>query len=133
MVEHEQSAPSPQNLERLKRLDHIRGMELLPADIRARLPKLSDGVELGLDAHAQVKFFIADSSWTWYTSESDGNDTLFKLVSGIEAELGYFSLNELRGVQGPLGLAVERDLCFAPRSLRELKTLHEQQRSQTDE
>jgi hypothetical protein len=32
------------------------------------------GEELGLDAHAQVKFFTPDSGWTWYASEFDGND-----------------------------------------------------------
>jgi hypothetical protein len=65
-----------------------------------------------LDALAQVKFFISDAQWTWYASEFDGEDIFFGLVIGLEIELGYFSLSELKSVKGPLGLPIERDLHF---------------------
>jgi hypothetical protein len=33
----------------------------------------------------------ADSSWTWYSTEFDGEDLFFGLVVGFETELGYFN------------------------------------------
>jgi hypothetical protein len=65
---------------------------------------------------------------TWYASEFDGEDLFFGLVVGFEIELGSFSLSELEGVRGPLGLPIERDLYYEPRTLRELKQLHERER-----
>jgi len=55
----------------------------------------------------------------------DGDDTFFGLVAGHEIELGYFSLCELEEAKGPLGLPIERDLYFKPKTLKELKELHE--------
>lgn len=97
------------------------GQILLPDDVRARLPKLYANEALGMAAPAVVKFFTPDASWTWYASEFDGEDLLFGLVIGHVAEFGYFSLSELEGVRGPLGLPVERALDFAPGSLGELR------------
>lgn len=99
-------------------------IELLPDDLRTRLPKLYSNEALGLDALAQVKFFTPDNNWTWYGSEFDGEDTLFGLVVGFEIELGYFSLSELEQARGPLGLPIERDKFFEPTSLRELQEQH---------
>lgn len=97
---------------------------LLDQESREKLPKLYDGEEKGLDALAQVKFFTPDSNWTWYASEFDGEDTFFGLVSGLEVELGYFSLKELEEVRGPLGLLIERDVDFEAKSLKELQEWH---------
>jgi hypothetical protein len=36
-------------------------------------------------------------------------------------ELGYVSLNEMRGVRGALGLGIERDLHWRPMTLREVR------------
>lgn len=101
-------------------------MELLDIESRAILPELYSGEHQGLDAPALVKFFTPDANWTWYCSEYDGENTFFGLVSGLEVELGYFSYTELEGVRGRLGLPVERDLHFKPKTLRELKDWHEQ-------
>lgn len=103
-------------------------MELLDIESRAILPDLYSNEKLGLQAIAPVKFFQPDGSWVWYASEYDGNDTFFGLVSGFEAELGYFSLTELEGIRGALGLPLERDLYFTPATLAELKAKHEQER-----
>lgn len=103
-------------------------MILLPEDIKKELPKLYANEELGLDALARVKFFTPDSNWTWYASEFDGKDTFFGLVIGLETELGYFCLSELSQVHGPLGLPIERDLYFVPKTLRELQQRHEKER-----
>ena len=37
-------------------------------------------------------------------------------------ELGYFTLSELTGLRGPLGLRVERDLSFRPCRLSDVKS-----------
>ncbi len=115
---------------------------LLDPETRAKLPELYSNEEQGEDAQAVVKFFTPDAGFTWYASEGsyvdeDGYyDTdkpkvdfiFFGLVDGLELEYGYFSLSELESVRGHLGLPVERDLYFAPQSLRELRQWHEQQR-----
>jgi len=104
------------------------GENLLDGESREKLPPLYSGEEQGLDALAQVKFFTPDSSWSWYASEFDGEDIFFGLVSGLEIELGYFSLAELQSVKGPMGLPIERDLHFQPKSLRDMKEFNEKMR-----
>ena len=95
-----------------------------------------------MSALAQVKFFLPGGAWTWYASEGSPVDEngyfdtdkekvdflFFGLVDGLELELGYFALSELESVRGQLGLPIERDLYFEPKSLRELKEMHDQQR-----
>ena len=98
-----------------------RGEPLLDQESRDRLPELYSGEEQGMNAKAQVKFFTPDSNWTWYATEFDGEDVFFGLVIGHVAELGYFSLSELEEVRGPMGLPIERDLHFEPKTLQELK------------
>jgi hypothetical protein len=94
--------------------------------IKAALPPLYSQEQSGLEALAQVKYFQPDSNWTWYASEYDGdNEIFFGLVAGFEVELGYFSLEELEDIRGGLNLPVERDLYFEPKTLRELKALHD--------
>ena len=44
----------------------------------------------------------------------------FGLVDGHEKELGYFNLSELESVRGPMGLPVERDLYWKPKTLEEI-------------
>ncbi len=96
-------------------------MSLLPKEVREQLPELYATEELGLTAVAVVKFFTPDSNWTWYATEFDGTDTFFGFVIGLVAELGYFSLSELEQVRGPMGLPIERDEHFKPKSLQELQ------------
>ncbi len=95
-------------------------MKLLTKEILGRLPKLgeTDGQK---DPICQVKFFTPDAQWTWYGIEYDGKDIFFGYVKGLENELGYFSLNELREVRGSLGLPVERDMYFNPCPLSKIK------------
>jgi|TARA_R100001530_G_scaffold53284_1_gene39344 hypothetical protein len=95
-------------------------MELLTDEIKAKIPGLysTDGAE----THTAVcKFFDPSSSWTWYvvegTEQDDGNWVFFGLVEGFEREWGYFSLDELQGVTGSLGLGIERDLYFEPEAI----------------
>lgn len=103
------------------------GENLLDAYSREKLPQLYANEEFGLMAVALVKFFTPDSNWTWYASEFDGDDLFFGLVAGLDVELGYFLLSELKSVHGPLGLPVERDLHFKPITLKDLLELHGKQ------
>ena len=95
-------------------------MKLLTKEILEKLPKLYSQEEKGLEAIAIVKFFTPDSNWTWYATEFDGDDLFFGLVDGFEKEIGYFRLSELQSVKGALGLPIERDMYFKPKTLREL-------------
>jgi hypothetical protein len=112
-------------------------MKLLTKEIRTKLPPLGSTDRLPHDQActerseciiAQAKFFTPDSSWTWFATEFDGEDTLFGLVSGFEVEMGHFSLSELEATRGPWGLPIERDgsaslttgLWFKPTPLSQL-------------
>jgi hypothetical protein len=115
-----------------------RPSSLLDAETRAKLPALYSQEEKGANAQAVVKFFTPDAGWTWYASEGSEVDEdgyydtdkpkidfiFFGLVSGLEVELGYFSLAELEQIRGPLGLPIERDLYFEPKTLVDLQRLH---------
>ena len=96
-------------------------MMLLTKANREALPWLYEQDGLGDDAIVHVKFFTPDSNWTWYATEFDGKDTFFGLVDGFEMELGYFSLSELQSARGPLGLPIERDRYFTPKTLGEIR------------
>jgi len=98
----------------------IRGMKLLTEEIRRKLPPLYSQDGKGGEAVAWVKYFTPSSSWTWYGVEFDGKDTFFGLVDGHCKELGYFSLSELESIRGPMGLPIERDLYWQPKTLEEI-------------
>jgi DUF2958 family protein len=95
----------------------------VPDEFRANIPKLytTDGES---DPTVWVKLFTPDSIWTWYVIEWDGDDLCFGFVAGHEQELGYFSLAEIDGVRGGLGLPVERDLYFTPCPLSRIRERH---------
>lgn len=77
------------------------------------------------DPMVHIKLFTPDSYWTWYVTEYSKEENLgFGLVIGHEKELGYFNIDELKAVRGPLGLKIERDLHFTPERLSVLKQLH---------
>jgi hypothetical protein len=76
-----------------------------------------------------VKFFTPDSNWTWYATQGEPvldeqgqilDFQFFGLVDGFEKELGYFNLNELEDVRGPMGLPIERDLYWRTKTLQEI-------------
>lgn len=86
------------------------------------LPELYSQDGKGDEAVARVKLFTPDSNWTWYITEYDKDeDVCFGLVSGFEVELGYFSMAEIRTLKGPLGLPVERDLYWEPKTIGEIR------------
>lgn len=95
-----------------------RGMKLLTQELRKKIPPLYAQESKGGQSVIYAKYFTPDSHWTWYATEFDGEDTFFGLVDGHVRELGYFSLSELEEVTGPMGLPVERDLWFKPKTLQ---------------
>jgi hypothetical protein len=109
--------------------NRVRGMKLLPCKIRERLPRLGEQDGKGGKAVAYAKCFTPSSSWSWYITEGSpvrnkDNEPvdyiLFGLVEGQCKELGYFRLSELESVNGPMGLPIERDLYWKPKTLEEI-------------
>ena len=95
-------------------------MKLLTKEIESVIPEIGSQDGKSNDAIVHVKFFTPDSNWTWYATEYDPQNRLFfGFVIGFEREWGYFSLSELESSTGPLGLPIERDLHFTPKSLKE--------------
>lgn len=101
-------------------------MMLIPKYLEKKLPSLYKA-ENEKDPMVVCKFFLPMTKWTWYAIEFDGKDRFFGYVVGDYNELGYFTLSELKWVEGPYGLKVERDLYFEPQPLSKIKNLHEPQ------
>jgi hypothetical protein len=97
--------------------------DYLPPDIE--IPALYETEGQRDEAKALIKLFTPDSNWTWYIIEIDTDkDLCYGLAVGFEAELGYFTLSEIREARGALGLQPERDLNFEPTTVRELREQH---------
>lgn len=100
--------------------------KFFPAEVRDSLPALGRG---GDDPLVQCKFFTPDSGWTWYATEySDGE--FFGYVVGLDAELGYWMLDDLVEATGPHGLHIERDIWWTPRPLSEVVAMEERRVSE---
>lgn len=109
--------------------DRIRGMKLLPKEIRKILPPLYSQDGKGAAAVVYARFYTPDNAWCWWATEGEpildegGSEVdfhFFGLVQGQFEELGYFSLKELEKARGPLGLPIERDLHFTPTPLGQI-------------
>ncbi len=95
--------------------------KLLTKEVLARLPPLYSQEHVK-DPLVQIKFFTPWTYWTWYGIEYDPEQRLFfGLVKGHEVELGYFSLDELESIRGPVGLKIERDMHFTPQPLSQVR------------
>ena len=139
--EHAISTGNTVAVERAKKVvanDKIRGMKLLPKEIREILPSLYAQDGKGGNAVVYTKYFTPSSSWTWYVVggepvlDESGKELDFRfwgLVDGFEKEFGYFMLSELEEVRGPMGLPIERDLWFKPKTLAEIAPDMFQERS----
>lgn len=99
-------------------------MELLTKEIRGKLPRLGATENIPTaEKICVVKYFQPWGSWTWYAVEFDCKDIFFGLVDGFELEWGSFSLSELQSVNGPFGLAIERDLYFGMPKMKDIPAL----------
>ena len=95
-----------------------RGHKLLTKEIAAKLPRLYAQEKLGEQAIAHVKFFYPRNGWTWYATEyNPDTGEFFGLVKGHEDELGYFTLQELEDFRDQIGIQIERDLYFKPKTI----------------
>jgi hypothetical protein len=117
------------------------GTNLLPEILKEHMPALYSQ-EHERDPLVHVKYFDPVGSWTWYAYECSPVDedgyydtnkpkvdyVFFGLVAGVETELGYFSLNELKtakeGLRGLRALPIERDIHFRPQRLSEVSRRH---------
>ena len=95
-------------------------MELIPKEIKEQIPSLY-ATENQNNPTVFVKLFL--DSWTWYITELsiDGDIAFGYVISPFGAELGYFSLEEIKSLKGSLGIGVERDLKFKPTKLSLIK------------
>ena len=95
-------------------------MELIPKEIKEQIPSLY-ATENQNNPTVFVKLFL--DSWTWYITELsiDGDIAFGYVISPFGAELGYFSLEEIRSIKGSLGIGVERNLEFKPTKLSIIK------------
>ena len=107
----------------------IRGMKLLTEEIRRKLPPLYSQDGKGGKALVYLKFFTPDSGFSWWITEgspitdesgAEVDFQFFGLVEGQFKELGYVNLSELESVNGPMGLPIERDLYWQPKTLQEI-------------
>jgi len=97
-------------------------MKLLTKAILDRFRELGSQESKGDDAIVVAKFFTPDSNWTWLATEFEETEGLFfGLVEGHYVELGYWQLEELQNLRGPLGLKVERDLHWKETTLSEVR------------
>lgn len=98
-------------------------MELLTAELREQLPPLyaTDKTDTA-EKLIVTKFFFPAGVWTWFAVEGEQktNDFIFfGYVVGDFPEWGYFSLNELEGININ-GLRIERDLHFKPGKFKDV-------------
>ncbi|EFU69571.1 conserved hypothetical protein [Aliarcobacter butzleri JV22] len=94
--------------------------KLIPKNLLNRIPKLYETEEQN-NPIAYVKLFL--DGWTWFITEIsiDNNICFGYVISPFGAELGYFSLEEIKSIKGTLGIGVERDLSFKPTKLSIIK------------
>ena len=71
-----------------------------------------------------AKFFNPTGAGTWYATEYDPETRIFfgyvSIFGDWNDEWGSFSLDELESYRGRLGLGIERDLYFQPKTLEEI-------------
>lgn len=97
-------------------------MDLMTKELEKQFPPLYSTEQLSPEkVKIIVKYFHPCSNWTWYATEYDPERRLFfGLVRGFENEMGYFSLDEMELIKGPMGLGIERDLYFREHTLADV-------------
>ena len=96
-------------------------MKLITKELEKKFPEICE-TQNQEDPIVQAKYFCPWNGWTWFATEFDKEEGIFYgLVAGLEVELGYFSLNEFKTVEGPFGLKIERDLYWDPKPLSEVQ------------
>ena len=100
--------------------------ELIPQKILDKLPRLyeTEG-ESYENLMCMAKLFNPIGIGTWYVIEYDPEEELaFGYVDLGYPELDYFSLKELRDINLPYGLKIERDKFWKPQPLLKVEKAH---------
>ena len=96
-------------------------MKLLTKELLKKLPPIGHSIETKEEPQAIVKWFTPDSNWTWYVAEyNPENGMCWGLVDGFEKEFGFFTIDEIQKLKGPLKLPIERDMWFEKCNLNSL-------------
>ena len=96
-------------------------MKLLTRELLKKLPPIGHSIKTKEEPQAIVKWFTPDSNWTWYVAEYNPEDGMcWGLVDGFEKEFGYFTIDEIQKLKGPLKLPIERDMWFEKCNLNSL-------------
>ncbi len=97
-------------------------MKIITKEIMKKTPPIGTNANGRLeDLKFIFKLFTPWSNWTWYVAEANfETGEMFGLVEGFEKEVGYFNLNELLEIRGTLGLKIERDRWFKPKTYSEI-------------
>ena len=94
----------------------------MPKGLEKKLPPLYSQDGKGMDATVHAKFFDPQGSATWYLTEYDPKtgDAFGHADMGFgQGELGYFNVWEIGQTKGKMGLPMERDMYFDPKSLND--------------
>ena len=96
-------------------------MKLLTKELLKKLPPIGHSIKTKEEPQAIVKWFTPDSNWTWYVAEyNPKNGMCWGLVDGFEKEFGFFTIDEIQKLKGPLKLPIERDRWFEKCNLNSL-------------
>lgn len=113
--------------EKAGKIEQRQAYDLVPKSIQKQIPKLyaTDDELLG-DRTAYARYFHPMSAYTAYLLEYDPKEKLgFGLTTmGHEWELGYMSIEEMQSVK-VMGLGIERDIHFQPKTLSQIEELKE--------
>ena len=97
-------------------------MKLMTQAQKNKMIKNHNNQDGSKDFKAVIKLFDPTGSGTWYLSELDPNTNIaFGLCDLGYPELGYVSLDELSNLKVKMGLSIERDLYFTPKTFDELQ------------
>jgi hypothetical protein len=97
-------------------------MKLMTQAQKNKMIKNHNDQDGSKDFKAVIKLFDPTGSGTWYLSELDPNTNIaFGLCDLGYPELGYVSLDELSNLKVKMGLGIERDLYFTPKTFDELQ------------
>ena len=98
--------------------------QLMTKAIRKKLVANYDNQDGAKEFKAVLKLFNPTDAGTLYLSEMNPDTHVaFGLCLITEKELGYVDLNELANFKGQMGLGIERDRLFTPKTLKECENL----------
>jgi len=99
-------------------------MKLLTKQLKKRFDQVGSQ-ERKRDPLVIAKFFDPVGTGTWYATEYYQDGQVFfgyvSIFGDWNDEWGFFSLSELEGIRGPLGMGIERDLYFSEKPISEVE------------